>query len=240
MIARGQDPAPEVPAAVLAAVAVAVEIDGAELLPETSIALTPGACVAVRGPNGAGKTTLLRVLAGRLRPTAGAATLFGRPLDERDDAVRRHVAAVIEPPTLYPDLTLRDHETLITAAWSGERRVDPGGGATGADDLPVWAGLGDGALERFGIAALAERFPHELSSGQRQLVSLAMTLARPCSVLLLDEPEQRLDPDRRGIVAEALLAARAAGVAVAFASHDAALVARVADAELVVGPAGAA
>lgn len=221
-----------------------VHIDGAQLLPATSIALQAGRAVAVRGPNGAGKTTLLRVLTGRLRPSAGESTLFGERIDERDPAVRRHIAALIEPPTLYPDLTLRDHIALISAAWSGSQ-TGGGRGASGARTrsgahataAPRWSGLGDSALEAFGIGSLADRFPNELSSGQRQLVSLAVTLARPCSVLLLDEPEQRLDPDRRGIVAEVLRAARAAGVALAFASHDPELVARVADAEVLVGAA---
>jgi alpha-D-ribose 1-methylphosphonate 5-triphosphate synthase subunit PhnL len=53
-------------------------------------------------------------------------------------------------------------------------------------------------------------------------------------VLLLDEPEQRLDPDRRALVAAVLRRARGSGAAVAFASHDAELVERVADAQLEV------
>lgn len=200
---------------VLIADQVAVTIEDFSLLPATSLRLEAGACVAVRGANGAGKTTLLRVLAGRLRATAGSVTLDGVPLDERRSEQRAAIAALIEPPTLYPDLTLQDQLELIAAAWGGG---DP-----------------EEALQRFGIEALRERFPHELSSGQRQLVSLAVTFARPCSVLLLDEPEQRLDPDRRGLVAEAIIAARDRGVAVAFATHDPALVERVATAELAVG-----
>lgn len=214
---------------VLHAERIAVTLEGVELLPETTVGLKAGRCVAVRGPNGAGKTTLLRVLAGRLRPSSGA-TRLALPgaegtLDERRREVRAHVAALIDPPALYPDLTIRDHLALVEAAWGGVR----------AADAPRWAGMGAAALERLGLAPLAERFPHELSSGQRQLVALAVTLARPCSVLLLDEPEQRLDPDRRTLVAEALLVAAEAGVAIACASHDAELVARVADEQLVVG-----
>lgn len=199
----------------------AVERDGAILLHPTSLRLEAGACVAVRGPNGAGKTTLLRVLAGRLRPSSGSVRLHDRRFDERDREARRHIAALIEPPTLYPDLTLRDHLALIEAAWSGERWAS-------------WSGMGADALDAFGLEPLADRFPHELSSGQRQLVSLAVTCARPCSVLLLDEPEQRLDPDRRALVAAVLRRARGSGAAVAFASHDAELVERVADAQLEV------
>lgn len=206
-----------------------MRLSGAELLPETSLELRPGSCAAVRGPNGAGKTTLLRVLAGRLRPSTGSATLRGEPLRDSVAEVRRHVAALIEPPTLYPDLTLRDHLALIVGAWSGE--AARGGGEA------AWEGFGAEVLERLGLAHLDTRFPHELSSGQRQLVSLAVTLARPSSVLLLDEPEQRLDPDRRRLLGDTILAAREAGVAVAFASHDPQLVARVADFEVHVGGA---
>ncbi len=227
---------------VLVAERVGVILAGAELLPPTSVTLRLGRAVAVRGPNGAGKTTLLRVLTGRLRATAGTASLWQHPLDERSAAVRRHIAALIEPPTLYPDLTLRDQIALIVAAWAAEPvRGTPSAGASAAPAAPpVWPGFGADALEVFGIAALGDRFPHELSSGQRQLVSLAVTSARPCSVLLLDEPEQRLDPDRRALVAGALRHARSAGAAVAFASHDPQLVAEVADAEVWVGASGAA
>lgn len=202
-------------APLLVADQVAVVIDGFSLLTPTSLALAPGSCTAIRGANGAGKTTLLRVLAGRVRATAGRVTLAGEPLSERRADQRAAVAALIEPPTLYPDLTLQDQLALVVAAW-GEG--DP-----------------EEALRRFGIEALRERFPHELSSGQRQLVSLAVTFARPCSVLLLDEPEQRLDPDRRQLVASAMLDARGRGVAIAFATHDQGLVECVADAELAVG-----
>lgn len=219
----------------LVADGVAVELDGAELLAPTTLALAAGTCVAVRGQNGAGKTTLLRVLSGRLRPTAGSVRLAGDALDERRADHRAAVAALIEPPTLYPDLTIQDQLALIEAAWSGARsgsRSEPLERAAIAGP-----GFGSGAIDHFGLEGLRTRFPHELSSGQRQLVSLAVTFARPASVLLLDEPEQRLDPDRRGLVAEAIERARAQGVAVAFATHDPELVARVADAEVVVGVA---
>lgn len=208
----------------LEAESASVVLDGATLLPPTSLRAAPGECVAVLGANGAGKTTLLRVLAGRMRLTAGSATLRGAPLDERRREIRREIAALIDVPTLYPDLTLRENLALIEAAWSGEGR---GSGLA--------EGLGASALEAFGLTGLATRFATELSSGQRQLVSLAVTLARPANVLLLDEPEQRLDPDRKDMVAEAVLAARSRGAAVVFASHDAELVARVADRSVRVG-----
>lgn len=213
--------------AALVADRVGVELDGAELLAPTSLRLNAGECVAVRGQNGAGKTTLLRVLSGRLRTTAGSVRFRGEPLDDRRADHRAAIAALIEPPTLYPDLTLQDQLALIEAAWLGTRDRETTAGR----------GLGAEAIDLFGLQALRERFPHELSSGQRQLVSLAVTFARPATVLLLDEPEQRLDPDRRALVAEAMRLVREQGVAIAFATHDPTLVERVADSEILIGVA---
>lgn len=199
-----------------------VFLDGASLLPPTSLTIDAGECVAVLGQNGAGKTTLLRALAGRMRVTAGSIHLRGAPIDERRREVRREVAALIDPPTLYPDLTLRENLALVQAAWS-------------AHSEGLIPGAGMDALEVFGISALSTRFAHELSSGQRQLVSLASTFARPANVLLLDEPEQRLDPDRRDLVAEAMSDARDRGLAVIFASHDTELVSRVSKRRVLIG-----
>lgn len=215
--------------AILVAEHVSVSADGAEMLAPTSVAIDAGECVAVLGPNGAGKTTLLRLLAGRIRPASGRITLRGEPLDERRRAVRREISALIEPPALYPDLVLTEQLALIEAAWASETR---GGGRASAG--PV-AGLGLSALDAFGLEPLRDRFPHELSSGQRQLTSLAVVFARPANVLLLDEPEQRLDPDRRALLASAMRGARDRGAAIVFASHDAELVEQVADRQIRVG-----
>ena len=180
------------------------------------------------GPNGAGKTTLLRALAGRIRVTSGSVRLRGAPVDERRREIRREVAAHIDTPTLYPDLTLQENLALVDAAWVGQTQ-------TKTEHLSLVPGLGASALDVFDIAALSTRFPHELSSGQRQLVSLAVTFARPANVLILDEPEQRLDTGRRRLVAEAMSAARARGMAVVFASHDDELVDQIADRNLTIG-----
>ncbi|MGD9606383.1 MAG: ATP-binding cassette domain-containing protein [Leucobacter sp.] len=214
----------------LAAEEVSVVVDGATLLPPASLALEPGECVAVLGPNGAGKTTLLRVLAGRLRPSSGRALLRGDPLDERRREVRRELSALLDPPALYPDLTLGENLVLVEAAWSGEAAW-----IGAAERSRLAPGLGAFALEAFGIEALRDRFPDELSSGQRQLTSLAVAFARPANALLLDEPEQRLDPYRRGLLADAMIAARSRGASIVFASHDEGLVERVADRQVRVG-----
>ncbi len=211
--ADGSDP--EAGRVLLRADAVAKDIDGAVLLKPISLSATSGECIVLRGPNGSGKTTLLRVLAGTLDPSAGTTTLDGRPVDERDPEIRRRVAALIGAPTAYRDLTLVDHLVLIDSTW---------GGVIGtADDRA------EELLDTLEIGHLAERFPHELSSGQQQLFHLAMVLSRPAQVLLLDEPEQRLDTHKRGLLARILLSRKEAGAAVVAALHDPDLTAAIAD-----------
>lgn len=169
----------------------------------------------MRGPNGSGKTTLLRILTGTLPPTTGTAHVGEHVADERLPAVRAAVAALVGAPATYRDLTLRDHLTLVDATWGGDAD-------TGEERVAA-------ALSELGIGELAGRFPHELSSGQSQLFRLALTLFRPASVLVLDEPEQRLDTSRRALVADLVAARRDAGTTVVMACHDPAMTERVAD-----------
>jgi ABC-type multidrug transport system ATPase subunit len=189
---------------------LAVLADDVLMLDGASGRLELGEVLTVRGANGAGKTTLLRVIAGLLLPTAGEVHVRGRLPDDRDPGFRRSLAALIGPPMTARDLTVREHLQFIAATWGSDARTAREQGRQ--------------LLEELRIAPLADRFPHELSSGQSQLVSLALTLARPCSVLLLDEPEQRLDPERLGLVIAALRARAEAGTAIVLASHSPRLV----------------
>ena len=199
----------------LAASGVSKLIDDQVLLAPVEVTVDAGECVAVLGENGAGKTTLLRILAGTLLPSHGEVSFAGERVDARRRSVREGISSLIGVPAFYPDLTVREHLRLITASWS----------------VPVPEGedLVAEVLDQFGIGPLASRFPHELSSGQTQMFHLAATFIRPFSVLILDEPEQRLDPGRKHQLVGAVLRAKRRGAAVVFTSHDAAVVERVAD-----------
>ena len=84
---------------------------------------------------------------------------------------------------------------------------------------------------------MAERFPHELSSGQQQLFHLSMVLVRPSSILILDEPEQRLDTDKRDLLTQILLERKADGTALLIACHDPVMTAALADTVIDIQPA---
>jgi ABC-type multidrug transport system ATPase subunit len=85
------------------------------------------------------------------------------------------------------------------------------------------------ALDDMRLADHAEGFPRELSSGQQQALLLATALVRPRRLLLLDEPERRLDPEARQRLGVLLQAEQASGVTVVLATHHAELARSVAD-----------
>lgn len=202
---------------------VSKHVEGVPLLRAVSLDARPGTCTVIRGPNGAGKSTLLRLLAGVDRPSSGTVRVDDAPADERQPAFRRAVAAMLGPVATYRDMTVWDHLTLVDATWAREVATYEARIAT--------------ALEDFRLGRFADRFPHTLSSGQAQLFALAITLFRPSTVILLDEPEQRLDADRRALVGMRIRDRLARGTTVIAACHDAELTAGIADTVIDIEPA---
>ncbi|TYP82779.1 ABC transporter ATP-binding protein [Blastococcus xanthinilyticus] len=175
--------------------------------------LPPGRALAVIGPNGAGKSTLLHTLVGLLPPLGGSVSFDGEPVDERRASFRRDVAQVLDDDAFFPALTGREH-LLLTAR------------AHGVEDAEEVVAA---ELAAFGLEERADALPSRLSSGQRRRLALAAAFVRPARLLVLDEPERRLDAEMRRTLAERVAAERDAGLAVLFASHDAAFVTTAAD-----------
>ena len=195
---------------VLAADRATVAQDGTTLLAPTTFDVPPGEFWCVTGGNGSGKTTLLRAFLGSRSLTAGTCSIQGEPADMTKPPHRRLVASLVEPVPVARDMTLREQVTLVAASWYGNSAKT----TEGAERI----------MERLGLCPLAERFPHQVSSGQSQLFSLALTLVRPAGVVLLDEPERHLDGDRVELVAGLLAERAGAGTAFLVATHEPALV----------------
>jgi ABC-2 type transport system ATP-binding protein len=181
--------------------------------------LAAGQCLAVLGVNGSGKSTLLRIAAGRDAPSAGQVRYRGRQLQEDDMVARTEIAVVGDMVSAYPDLTVREHLELVAVAH--------GAGAETEE-------LVDVALAECRLEDRDTALPGALSSGQRQGLYLAATLVRPRRLMVLDEPEQHLDPGARRWLADLLLAQKQAGVAVLLATHHVELAASVADQVIVL------
>ncbi len=187
---------------------------------DLSFSATGGRAVALVGPNGSGKTTVLRCLVGAVSPTAGSVALAGEPVDERSATQRRVVAALLDDVDFFPDLSVVEHLDLLARAHGDH---DP-------DDLV------DGLLDELGLTPAADQLPGSLSSGQRRRLALASVFVRPRRLLVLDEPEQRLDTAGVDWLADRLVAEKAEGTAIVFASHRPALVEAVADEVVTLGP----
>lgn len=165
----------------------------------------PGEVFGLLGANGAGKTTTLRVLATTLQPSAGRATVNGHDVVRSPESVRRSIGFHSASTALYPRLTAK--ETLEFFA-----RVN----GYPADRVQ---GRVDELLDRFDIRPYADARIDTLSSGMKQKVSLARTVAHDPPVLIFDEPSVGLDVvnalELRRIVAEL----RDAGKTILFSTH---------------------
>ncbi|MGW7353420.1 ABC transporter ATP-binding protein [Streptomyces sp. NPDC054784] len=198
------------PVPALAAEGASVVLDGTTLLAPTTFAVPHGAFRCLTGPNGSGKTTLLRAFLGSRSLTAGAVLLHGEAVDLARPRHRRLLASLVEPVPVARDMTLREQIALVAASWYGNT-------AEAADRTGEM-------VDRLGLGALDTRFPHQVSSGQLQLFSLALTLVRPADAVLLDEPERHLDAERVAVVAELLRERAREGTVFLAATHEPALV----------------
>ena len=135
------------------------------------------------GSNGCGKTTTMKMLTGLLPATEGQATLFGRPVDASDLAVRQRVGYMSQGFSLYSELTVRQNLVLHArlfhvAADTIESRIQ---------DL----------LIQFELTQVADERPDQLPLGLRQRLSLAVAVVHRPDLLILDEPTSGVDPIAR-------------------------------------------
>jgi ABC-2 type transport system ATP-binding protein len=171
-----------------------------------------GEAIALTGRNGAGKSTLLRCLIGADRPDEGTVEVCGNKMAETSPQIRRDVATVIDDLDFFPDLSVVEHLDLLARAH----------GISDPDDVV------DEVLEEVQLVPQSGQLPGTLSSGQRRRLALATAFVRPRTLLVLDEPEQRLDTEGLAWLAARLKTERQQGLAIVFASHEPSLVDTVA------------
>jgi ABC-type multidrug transport system ATPase subunit len=191
---------------------------GVTVLDDVTFAVAAGQAIALIGPNGSGKTTLLRCVVGADRADAGEIRFAGRRMSETDPGVRAAVAAALDDLEFFGDLSVAEHLSVLAFAHA-------------APDLTAV----DSVILDLGLDGVRDQLPPTLSSGQRRRLALASCFVRPRRLLILDEPEQRLDASGRQWLIAKLRAEKAAGTAVLFASHDPDIVDLVADERLELG-----
>ena len=143
--------------------------------------------LALLGPSGCGKSTLLNMIAGLLRPTAGAIHFEGAL-----PAGRPPTAMVFQEFALFPWRTVRGNVEFGLEE-AGRPRAER-------------ARIVREMIDLIGLAGFEEKYPHQLSGGMRQRVGIARALAVDPAVLLMDEPFSALDAQTRQLMQEELVA----------------------------------
>ena len=178
-----------------------------------------GEAVALTGRNGAGKSTILRCLVGADRPDEGSVEVLGMKMSETNPEVRKAVATVIDDLDFFPDLSVVEHLDLLARAHG----------------IPDSDAAVDEVLDEVQLVPQSGQLPGTPSSGQRRRLALATAFVRPRRLLVLDEPEQRLDVEGVDWLAARLKAERQKGLAIVMASHDPTLVQTVATRVVSIG-----
>lgn len=185
--------------------ALACERGGLRLFSDLGFALDAGELLRVRGPNGSGKTSLLRILAGLTRPVAGSVRWRGSAIAELAEAFGREMLFLGHAPAVKDELTVLEN-LEFSASLSG---------------LNTNKNENEEALERLGIARLADLPARFLSQGQRRRAALArLALSQGVALWLLDEPLAALDDEAVEQVSELAAAHLAAGGMLVLTSHQ--------------------
>ena len=192
---------------------------------DVTLAVEAGEFVSVVGPTGCGKSTLLNMAAGLLAPSTGRVRVFGEPLA----GLNRRAGYMFQSESLMPWRTALGN-VMAGLSFHGASEAEARAQAT------QW-------LQRVGLAAFGDRYPHQLSGGMRKRVSLAQTLVLDPDIILMDEPFSALDIQTRQLMENEVLdlwqglptpraamaqapsgaanaASRAARKAVLFITHD--------------------
>ena len=164
-----------------------------------------GEIFGLLGANGAGKTTTLRMLSTILTPTSGNAFILGSDVVSNPQGVRRHLGFYSASTALYPRLTAR--ETIEFFARINQ--YPPDKVARRVDFL----------IERFGISQYAGARIDKLSSGMKQKVSIARTVAHDPPLLIFDEPTVGLDVLNALEMQEVIKEFRTQGKTILFSTH---------------------
>ena len=177
-------------------------------LRDASLTLSPGELVALVGPSGSGKTTLLNVIAGWEKADGGTIMWQGRLLDDGGvDLAWNDLAILPQSLGLIEELSIRENIDLPV-------RLRRGAAVPKADV--------DNLLSSLGLAALADRYPDEVSLGEQQRAALARCLAHRPKLMMADEPTGHQDVGWARILLETIRHATSAGTACLMVTHHAA------------------
>ena len=203
-----------------------VRFGGVAAINDLDLEVESGRLVGLIGPNGAGKTTFIDGVTGFV-PCDGGLVFDGRVIDSlpAHRRARLGLARTWQAHALFDDLTVEENLQV------GSQRASVGGFLLDLvrPSRPVDRTGVEFALEVLGLGALRSAMPHEISQGQRKLVSTARALATRPKLLCMDEPAAGLDTTESEDLGRRLRRIVDAGITVLLVDHDMGLVLDVCD-----------
>ena len=175
------------------------------VLKEVSFSVPDGQLIGLIGLNGAGKSTTINEIIGLLHPYTGEVRIDGLSLPEAPTDYRKKIGYIPETPSLYEELTLREHIETVAMAYDLDMdqvmvRVQP-------------------LLERFRLAEKLDWFPTQFSKGMKQKVMIICAYAVDPSLYIVDEPFLGLDPVAIADLIQLLADEKAKGKSILMSTH---------------------
>ncbi|MFR3925598.1 MAG: ATP-binding cassette domain-containing protein [Collinsella sp.] len=167
-----------------------------------SLFLSPGTAAGLIAPNGSGKTTFLEALSGQFPTRIRSGSLAADGICQRRSAEFAELVYLSSSggADLYPTLSALEHLSFVREAWKSAADIDS-------------------LCNSLGISPYLDKPARKLSTGMKQQVKLAMAIATDCPYLILDEPLNGLDPEKRKTSCDAMRSEVARGRSVLISSH---------------------
>ena len=178
---------------------------GNPVLEDVSFEIADGELVGLIGLNGAGKSTTIQEIMGLLTPYSGQIELDGITLQEDLEGYRKKIGFIPETPSLYEELTLREHIELTALAY----------GVLVEEAMPRAEEL----LKTFRLEDKLDWFPVNFSKGMKQKVMIICAFLTDPSLYIIDEPFLGLDPLAIQDLITLMLSMRDAGASILMSTH---------------------
>ena len=177
---------------------------------DATFEVNKGEFVFLVGPSGSGKSTLLRLMNRQERPEKGSVWVAGRNINEMSDSkvphLRRNIGNIFQDYKLLLNKTVHENVAFALEVIGRPKHVI-------RQQVPA-------VMDLVGLAGKQERFPHQLSGGEQQRVSIARAFVNRPLILLADEPTGNLDPATGEGIMRLLDRINKTGTTVVMATHD--------------------
>lgn len=186
-----------------------------------SFSIHAGESVTILGPSGTGKTLILKMIAGLLQPTAGDVRVLGQRINDLSEEelqkIRTNIGVLFQGAALFDSLTVYEN-IAYSLREAGEK-----------NELKIQSIVHNG-LELIGLFGVENKYPQQLSGGQKKRVGLARALAREPRIMLFDEPTTGLDPTATRLIDDLVVKLqKEMGITCISVTHDISSASRISD-----------